>query len=471
MTTLSIAVESFFDPVRIAEVWPESIVNNKILAQQIEQRKELKKRLEDVVSSLPRPDMPLEEAINQGHVTEKQIAELYASLSELLESGRDYRRLVFYLPFEFLPKAPERFKQAYLKAWDSLLSVHDVRANFVDGDILEEEQQTGSLPRVVKAAHLIPKLVEHGLIEVKSILTLMEESDDQILRNSIADTLPVLADLGFLDAKEIRPRAKLIKPEPKVITEKRKAWLEWKKQKAMQPRQPSIIGARHLAGPFSENLKLMKEEITEIEEMVASIGSNLELSKLIYPAVLVFGSRLNGYGAQNADIDLAVFIRPGTSFDDRTRLKKLLKETFAHENIRADEIIEFWLEEKEGLLKIRDFTEWNVSLGESCWTHILFGAAWLGDKNTLRELFEKLLTCYMDDTAARGLYIEDMEQATLQYRLMHKGYERFFPPCGGIKTKHATEIDGESMFWDSGYRQLATRLFISRVFLPKLPIQ
>jgi hypothetical protein len=61
-----------------------------------------------------------------------------------------------------------------------------------------------------------------------------------------------------------------------------------------------------------------------------------------------------------------------------------------------------------------------------------------------------------------------MERDTLLYRLMHKGYEQFFPRFGGDED-YANRVDGESMFWDSGYRWLATRLFVNRVFLPIIP--
>lgn len=627
-----IAIESFFDPACAAEIWPESIANSDVFTQQIEQRKELNKRLNDILNSLPRPDMPLEIAIYLGYVIEKQIIEIYTSLSVLLESDRDHRRLVLYLPFEFLPRktwhpigeelrqASGRFRHAYMEAWESLLSVHDVRANFVDGDVLEVQQRTGDLPRVVKAAHLIPNLVESGLMEVKDALFLMEENDDQILRDSIADTLPVLADLGLLDERELKfmekSKDRLINNMARIIasnmaekkrqirtvsrilalqsvhetlneefsriddenigdvTEKRAAWLRQKKKqeimensskamsraistgaltnetvavflsskKSIASQQTLIDGIRkaiediarsdlgkaqalyeqymeillklwrsndsdinktllktfrrlrqlgiannkqliqlgvstpNLAGPFSENLKLV-EEVYDIRKMIAAIELNPELSRIIYPVILIFGSRLNGYGEQGADIDLSVLVRPGTSFNNRARLKELLKTTFLHEKVRTDEIVEFWLEEKEGRLKVCDFSEPDVSLGQSYWAHILFGAAWEGKKDVIRELCEKLLVPYMHYTGevlegrdARSLYLEEIERSTLQYRLMHKGYECFFPQYGGIHTPHSDEIDGKSMFWDSGYRQLATKLFVSRVFLPKIPI-
>jgi len=156
-------------------------------------------------------------------------------------------------------------------------------------------------------------------------------------------------------------------------------------------------------------------------------------------------------------------------------LRELLKQSFAHEKIHG-EIIEFWLEEKDGKFGIRDFKKPDSAQGEKYWTHILFGAAWEGNENIITELRKKLLAPYMYDTGeviegqdARTLYLGEIERDTLQYRLMHKGYERFYPSYGGIHTPHADEIDGDSMFWDSGYRQLATKLFASRVFLPKIP--
>ena len=624
--------ESFLDPVYTVKVWPKSITASKVFWKQTEQRKILLDRLNEIINYLPRPDISLETAIKQEYINEEQVAKLFTSLSDLLEHNQEYKRLILYLPFEFLPSKTwhpskrilqqtlDRFKRIYLKAWKDLLLVQDVRANFLDGDVLEIEQRIGDLPRVVKAAHLIPKLIENGLIEVKDIVTFMEESNDQTLRDSIVATLPVLADLCLITEEEfefmekstdyyissiariiqtdmyIKDRKIKVAPRTTVlsfvqeeiikeflridttiysdITEKRRNWLkESKKQKAIETLAEIVSTAaiedditsesitkfldqeiniasiqvliegirkaiefmasidlnralkiyeqyrdtmlrlwkndndqinetlsktfRHLyhlriidneqlarlnivipklAGPFSENLKLIKKEVCDIQEMTTLIKSDPELSQLIYPIVLVFGSRLKGYGAQNADIDLGVFVRPGISFDNRAKLQDLLKKHFVHEKVQ-DKIVEFWLEEKDGIIQVRDFNDLDVSLGESSWTHVLFGSAWIGDKKTIYDLLEKLLVPYLYDTDkviyglnARRLYLEELEKDTLQYRLMHKGYEQFFPQYGGINTLHAGGIDDKSMFWDSGYRQLATKLFVSKVFLPKIPV-
>jgi hypothetical protein len=57
-----------------------------------------------------------------------------------------------------------------------------------------------------------------------------------------------------------------------------------------------------------------------------------------------------------------------------------------------------------------------------------------------------------------------MERDTVLYRLLHKGYERYFPiqsPYAG-----ATAIDGDSAFYDPRFRRFATELYLGRVFLP-----
>ncbi|MBI2463233.1 MAG: hypothetical protein HYV65_03315 [Candidatus Spechtbacteria bacterium] len=606
MLTSLVPVESLLDPVLAAAVWPESITSNEVFKQQLERRRELIKRLEDVICSLPRPDMPIGTAIDLGYITEEQVAALYESLSDLLQDPY-YKRIVFYLPFEFLPnrtwdhfgeklrQVARLFRQVYMDAWWHLLLVQDVRANFVDGDVLEVGQRVGDLPRVVKAAHLIPKLVENGLLEIEDVISLMEKANDQVLKDSIADALPVLADMGFIpdteadtESAEATPkpitltyvRKKLDKAFSRIdtedfgsITKGRKNWLVQKKRQeaidaagedictaivrgelsneitasflaygdsAMQrvlvegiraaiesvaltnvsrahalyaqyketllalweSDDPDIgealsktfrrlhylgivddqrlselgIVIPRLAGPFSKNLRSMGKDLRDIETMAASIKCNSELSRLIYPGVLMYGSRIKGYGAQNSDIDLAVFVRPGTPFAGRSELQKLLGQTFAHNAIRG-QVVEFWLEEKGEILRIRDFNSSDVYLGESYWTHVLFGAVWMGGDDTIRELYEKLLTPYMRDDGniifgrgAISIYLEETERDTLQYRLMHKGYERFFPPCGGIHTPHSDRINDSSMFWDSGYRQLATMLFVSRVFLPNIPV-
>ena len=625
------AIESFSSIETARQVWPEEVTKIPEFMEQIETRRLLNSRLDAIMSALPRPDVSLQDAMQNGTISEKQAAELYESLAAVIENP-DYQRAILYIPFEFLPNdngnvqpisetlksATSIFKLAYMKAWQNLLGVQDVRANFVDGDVLETEYRNGDLPRVVKAAHLIPKMVEKGFLTVDEILNLLAKADDEVLRQSIADTLPVLFDLGLLkegnlayiessddpllhNARDIifasesedknkkdepteknalGPLAQTLEsalgeidntpPDP-AISVKRTKWLRQQQRtrviqslarniaeglvsqklnvdevrqfilkKDSQPsKQALVLGIleateslaredeskaraifeqysdvlvglwqeedpqtneyiaqalrrlhglniaqdQHLASlnisipdftkPFSDHLAKMEKDRLAVRNLVLAIESNAELAAQVYPAILMFGSKLKGYGEATADLDLAIFIKPGISPKNKERMKSLLNAVLPI--APDDHLTEFWLKETEQGLAIDDQNLYDSASGASYWTHVLFGGAWEGDEQTIEMLRNKLLVPYFFEQRkkvhgreARGFYLEELERDTLQYRFMHKGYKKFHPAMGGLDTPHAHLVDGESTFWDSGYRMTAIKLFASRVFLPKL---
>lgn len=575
------AVESLLAAEALLAGWPEEVANSAEFKADRDARKLLRDRLDVVLRGMSRPDVSLEQALENGLVTEDQVADLFASLTPLLARGSEYQRLALYLPFELMPDAnsdfraarlqseSEKLRDAFMQAWGRLLRVHDVRANFVDGDVLEVDKRTGDLPRVVKAAHLIPKLVEKHWLRVDDIVYIAEHNSDDVLLASIAEAVSVLGDMGITTPRldEIRrehfvPRAST-DDDGTPMTEKRKAWLESEsRRRASAARARTIASsildgsravddvdaasaddsvalvtgirdaieatAKHnvaaaramyeevqskldalrkqsppdvldalarlafrlhalhvvtddelrtrkltrpsLAGPFSKNVERMQGNVRDIAQAAKAIERDPVLAAALYPAVLFFGSRVKGYGAENADVDVGVFVRPGVDRGRADALRALMKTLFKNE-----EPLEFWLKADGDQLRVDDAGDYDPHVGERHFTHILFGAAWEGNTNAIAELRAKFLAPYFVDKSeqmfgrdARALYIEEMERDALQYRLMHKGYERFFPPFGGVNTEHASAVDGESMFWDSGYRQTATKLFVTNVFLPKL---
>lgn len=584
MVTAIPAVESFFSQEG-AEWVGKEIAEAPEYRDQVQERKHLIEAFEKIASSLPRPDVEVEQAIHEGVVSEEQIADLFESLSAMLEKSEDYRRIVLYLPFEILPGADWRpnspalknaltkFKAAYLFAWRGLLGVHDVRANFVDGDVLETESRTGDLPRVVKAAHLLPKLIEKGWISSEEAKRLSNGSDDELLKESIEEGLAATEnnpDYGQtaqpkrLDPTSLRDRIDAASREateamPSGITEKRKAWLTAEgKRRAVeaagddikeeimtggfgladelvktgevdlqiaaingvrkasesdpeiyprfsqllldlwQRKDPVLIpelsktfcrlnglkivpdsqlhelrmAIPRLAGPFSENLKGMSAEVEQIKSALIKLEQDPEIAEYVFPAALMFGSKLKGYGNPNADTDVAVFTRPGA--DPREgRVREALKKVT---EMFPGDVVPFWLEQLGENYQVRDSDELGSHVGDKYWTHILFGGAWEGDPSTVVELQKKLLLPYLyrgndekiHGLGTRRLFLEELERDSIQYRLMHKGYEKFFPRFGGISGKGASKVDGQSAFWDSGFRFTATRLFLNRVFLPKL---
>lgn len=95
------ATELLSDPSQAEQFWPEELAKNPEFTAQLEVRHQLNQRLDDVLSRLSSPDMPLEEAIVNHELSEKQVADLYESLSILLNDD-DYKRAALYVPFEFL---------------------------------------------------------------------------------------------------------------------------------------------------------------------------------------------------------------------------------------------------------------------------------------------------------------------------------------------------------------------------------
>lgn len=483
------AIESLFDPVAREKNWGSSFAHNEVLIEQINDRQKLVNAVESLIKKLPNPDMSLQEALEKNVIDENEVIDILSSISSTLESGLNYERFVLYLPFGFLPDISwrpeslklqseiEHFRSAYMKAWNNLLFSHDVRANFVDGDVLEVELREDGLTRVVKAAHLIPFLVQKGFMQTDEVLALLDTTKDSVLKQNIGEALFVIADLGLITEEKIPDGLSIEKTTDKVsvVTDRRKKWLEEKeKQKMTAPLTEPRIGAEKLGSSPIKNFREMESEAREIKDIVTQIQNDERLSKLFYPVVILSGSRLKGYGEPQSDIDFGVFVKPSVDANNRADVTKAIREVFSGIK-NASDPVEFWLEENDGQLSVKNWAEPNPLLGENFQVQLLLGAVWEGNGEAVQDLREKLLTPYFYQTDtkihnqdARKMYLGELERDTLQYRLMHKGYERFFPKTGGIKTAHSDYIDGQSIFWDSGYRQLATKLFAQRIFLPQL---
>lgn len=582
-------VEILHNAKQTAEMWPHLCSDNPSIFEQINDRSECVKCLNDVIDKLPNPNISLEQSIELGFITDDQVINLYNSLGYILKDD-DYKRLALYIPFEFLPdmtwnpnnkilkQSINNFTMAYMDAWSGLFDVCDIRANFVDGDVLEVEKRTSDPERVVKAAHMIPKLIERGLLNKEEIFNFYNIVEESTLKDSISDALLAMADMGQISASELTDLSisQKIASSSRVecdinITERRKQWLEKRQQdnnviKLSQNVVESInsgetldavlqkvalsdndqknkvfiesirniienkakndidnarttfmdyeeilltlakiddtdikeriektfrrfyrlgvvdkiqldnlnITLPNLSGNFSENLPFLETEIADMNCIIKSIENSPELSSYIYPAVLLGGSRLKGYGQQGSDTDIGIFIKPDISASDKTRMRELINLAF-NINGRSYEPTELWLDEQKDELAICDLDKDDKLIISSHWANFLFNAVWLGDDNSVKNLMSKILPRYFnsDDLDSEGrdkrkLCLEVLQRDLLQYRLMHDGYVRHYPPCSDNKLIDADTIDGKSMFWDSGYRQIATRLFINNVFLPKI---
>lgn len=614
--------ETLLYPDTEGSLWPEEIRNNPELRAQAEARRELAEKLDSLFATIP-ATTEIKEAIEQNLVSPESTAQIYNALSNFLEADSANERILLYIPFELIPdnswkpesealqQAMKRFEKTYMETWQKLLPQHDFRANFVDGDIPEPGVSPQAPVLVSKAAHMIPLLTQKGYLTSREAVTLAEKSTDLVLKNSILDTLPVLAgmdlfthlDFEYMKSSQddlvynssiiiqsqqghseqkpllirdqesfqklfetfdetlaekiaIDPtvsekapaRAKWLKEvstqthineyarevanalEANIITEHdieslllsskqesqiltgitalrefgektgrvsnetlnmieaiwntegtqakeiiKSTWLRWNVLGIIDTDylEKHGISRPKLEGAFFEKSPTVIDEAKRLAKVAETIKNDPELTNAVYPATLLYGSKVKGYDIHASDVDYALFIKPEIAHEQSDILQKKLTELFDSKQKNHPAL--FWLDHSETGLQIKNLERPGQYDGGSMHANVLFEGAWCGDKEATNELYQSLLPGYIYSkdkkifgSDARAVWLGSLERAQLQYRLLHHGYARSNPPHGGIETPHGAMIDSESSFWDSGYRRLATKLFITKVFLPQL---
>jgi len=214
-----------------------------------------------------------------------------------------------------------------------------------------------------------------------------------------------------------------------------------------------------------------------IKNAVSKIEKHPELSKYLYPVFLVFGSKIKGYSKFDADLDLAIFIKSNVPIEKREEILELLYQEIP-ELANIDKIVEFWTEENNEKVGFKKSSRGIDTVVDASQINLLLGGAWIGNKNIIEKFYGRILKKYIDldrfgneKSKIRLHLLRQIELDVIQYRLMHKGYKRFYPIAIREKTTNSHLIDFQSDFYDSGFRRLASLLFISRVFLPDVKIK
>ncbi len=462
----------------------------------------------------------------------------YNALSEALEDP-EYQRIALYLPFELLPhknwqtvskdatETTDRFKQAYVAAWDALLGVHDVRANFTNGDVIEHEHRGGELDRVVKAAHLAPFIVARGVVEQTYIDQLAYGASDPLLRSSIQESYNPAARDKTADVYAVPAVA---------LTPERLAWIERDAVSKKFRDQAARVACELLAGHAVDQSKLPPEVyeravcnvIThiaqqdfgraqdvyaqhktlfevgadDISENRREIISKLGRLGIITDAQSAFPN-LAGPWSQNmermsADIEaaheLAASIMKHEYLSERlfhiallsgSRLKgygTVASDTDAAVIVRPevspDEQDRIRAELKAIAPTGQDFAEY--------WTRQDGGMLRIRDLVDSDNLTAKSYWAHGLFNAAwvgNKASIASVQTLllpsffTVSTELRGQSLERLEQDALQYRLLHTGydrhypryDTRGGSAFWDAGYRRLATELFVDTVFLPKLP--
>ena len=544
----------------------------KALQEQVRLRSELAEFTNGFISKLPSPTMELQDALTLGHISAAELAELYARMSELLRD-ETATRVVLYMPFEWLPGndanpddealrcVTDEFREAYVDAWWSLLREHDARAHYDDGDMrLDVDTNPDSLPQVIKAAHLIPFLLNKGVISEPDVAYIYGGTNSDVLRGSIDDAMTVYSHrndspIDVQNEPILTPEAlhayhadQLAYVHKERHAEASPQRLEWLQKVAFETtvqtmatrldlesageymnsldeleqstgcialgriaqttidsneRQRAIsllldrgstsmkyysmtlrrlsrnkfvsetdlasrgVGVPKLHGDLSRNLDISSGEMKTVYDFSQAIQNDPQLRQLVYPVVLVGGSRLKGYGDEHSDVDVTICMRPEA---DESRRAELLDRVVPL--LGGDKPHELWLEEVDTELAVRLLDVHDQFVGNDHWVHTLFGSAWVGDEATIRDMQSRLFPRYLAEQQygetnmpLQPAYRKRIEKDVLLYRLLHRGYAHQFP-VPEQDFPYAELIDGNGVFYDSGYRQLATQLFIEKVFVP-----
>lgn len=343
-------------------------------------------------------------------------------------------RLFLYLPEGLIPHQSQyhehdvvrRYIDTLLTVFSSLLHNYEPRANYTDGD------EPDATPLISPAAVVARILVNKKLLTDNWHHWYCATSGNILYRSYVDDLETKLPDdLSSID------------------NPKRVEWIKREKLRRQKHATGQInydeVPITNLEGPLSDNLFAVENEMAKIYNAV-STDMGLEF---LYPVVIFFGSRFKGYGESSSDLDFAVFVR------EQLRVVPDIGTVEKYINNKIPRVVTFWLDRDRDKLSIHDFGNGQPShIGMPFDAHVLFNGVWVGDDSIKQRLCDMLVKPMAQSNALiKSVYLRELERDLLQYRLLHRGYETYYPTTRPV-------------FMDDGYRWLATKLFLKYVFLP-----
>ena len=307
---------------------------------------------------------------------------------------------------------------------------------------LFQEIVSGSLPTIIQKLGCvdIDKAREFAAKNLDVFLTLMKKKDSRVV-DQITTGLSYCYKEGIIDSDYLKVVNVQI---PKMTT------------------------------PELQDVQVLTKDFIEPSlELVKDLQENPEFNKIFYPIILLYGSRLKNYHTSSSDMDSVLFSRPAKSKEERRRIKDLAKKLVSQVEGLSNNVL--YLDEDESSFGLVDYEDGHPLVSRLNWVHITHNALWLGEEDTVSSVKSDLERAVFDlsqfgryKDEARRVAMFSLETDALRSGLMFKGYERYNQTQRPYDLESGSTIDADSTFWDPGYRQVASQLFVSRVFLPDL---
>jgi hypothetical protein len=373
----------------------------------------------------------------------------------------------------------EQLEKFVLSIYDELTNIENELTN-LSRKISPERAEWLLQKNIQEAINKFAGQISFALMKESITLNEFKEFSKNHIHDEFLFWIAIETIGKFLEtlAKEDLESARTAYQELKPILEVLNSFNNWKIDFALEGiflrlSYLGVVGQERIIFPGEKFLlerAVNHVELGKLINITEAIGVDKNLSKMLYPVLFLYGSKVKGYGSK--DFDLAIMVRPWVALNSRAVIQDALSGIIKNLGIKAT-FLEFWLKWESGHLNIRDFENPDGYMCGNDIAHVLFEAACVGKIKNIGEMFDGLVSQFLMPEAEgivqaiKPLLLKEMERNTLQFRLMHKGYAHMYPSIEGIPTRNSSAIGGaEGSFWDSGYRQLATKLFVTRVFLP-----
>lgn len=208
----------------------------------------------------------------------------------------------------------------------------------------------------------------------------------------------------------------------------------------------------------------------EALNLLDTINEDPLISAYIHPVIVMYGSAVKGYSLHTTDHDYALFLKPGVTMPMAKNIQDRLKTILGNN----DTPLLFMLSDandKEFII----LDTLKKGFGDSTMSHVICNGYWYGELDQCRKLQRTILSLYYSPTnkmygkySARYIWLNELERDILQFRLLHRGYYQLYarePYYISEYSELMTNMDGNTVFYDIGYRRLAFQLFIQHVFI------